>query len=155
VALRSGDLTEAARQTELAEATRPRVPGHYDNTPFDDFRDADDLMAGSLEVLTVTGKYFWIPTERVISAEFHAPARARDLIWRRISMTVADGPEGDVYMPTTYVADDPITDTQRLGRETDWRETESGLVRGVGQRMFLAGDEGVDIMSLASLRFAS
>lgn len=155
VSLRGGDAEEAARQSELAEATRPRSPGLCGATAFDDFRDADDLLAGSFEVLTTTGKYFWIPTERVIAAEFHAPVRTRDLIWRRVSMSVADGPEGDVYMPTTYVADGSVTDVQRLGRETDWRDVGSGLVRGVGQRMFLAGEEGIDSMSLTTLRFGA
>jgi len=155
VALRAGDHSEAARQAALAETTRPRVPGHHGEVPFDDFRDADDLLAGSFEVLTTTGKYFWIPTERVVSAEFHAPTRMRDLIWRRVSMSVADGPDGDVYMPATYVADEPMTDALRLGRETDWREAESGLVRGVGQRIFLAGDDGIDCMALTTLRFSA
>lgn len=155
VALRAGDPQEAARQAELAEATRPRVAGRCGDTAFDDFRDADDLLAGSFEVLTSTGKYYWIPTERVVTAEFHAPVRVRDLIWRRVSMSVAEGPEGDVYMPATYIAEDPVTDAQRLGRETDWRETESGLVRGVGQRLFLAGEEGIDLMSLTNLRFGA
>jgi type VI secretion system protein ImpE len=155
VALRSADATDAARQTEMAEATRPRVPGHHGETAFDDFRDADDLLAGSFEILTATGKYFWIPTERVVSAEFHPPMRARDLIWRRVSMAVADGPEGDVYMPAIYHAEDPVTDAQRLGRETDWRGADSAPVRGVGQRLFLAGDDGVDIMALTSLRFSA
>ena len=155
VALRGDAATEAAQQAELAEATRPRAPGGQADITFADFRDADDLLAGSFEVLTVTGKYFWIPTERVISAEFHSPTRMRDLIWRRVTMAVADGPEGDVYMPTTYVAADPVTDAQRLGRETDWREMEGGLVRGVGQRLFLVGDDGIDIMSLTTLRFGA
>ena len=155
VALRAGDIGEATRQTRLAEETRPRVAGQYGDVAFGDFRDADDLLAGSFEVLTSTGKYFWIPTERVVSADFHAPTRPRDLIWRRVSMSVANGPEGDVYMPAIYVADEPVTDLQRLGRETDWREAEGGLVRGVGQRLFLAGDDGVDAMTLRSLKFTA
>ena len=155
VALRAGDPTGAAHRAMEAEAVRPHVSGRHGDTAFDDFRDADDVTAGSLEILTTTGKYFWIPIERVISAEFHAPVRPRDLIWRRVSMSVADGPDGDVYMPATYVADDPVTEAQRLGRETDWRETDGGLVRGVGQRLFLAGDEGLDVMALTVLRFGA
>jgi type VI secretion system protein ImpE len=155
VALRAGDGAEAARAVARAEETRPAAPGLHGDTPFDDFRDADDLLAGSFEVLTSTGKYFWIPTERVISAEFHSPSRQRDLIWRRVSMSVADGPEGDVYMPATYAADEPLTDALRLGRETDWRELDGGLVRGVGQRVFLAGDDGIDVLSLGTLRFGA
>ena len=155
VAMRAGDVKEATRQARLAEETRPRAPGLLGEAAFDDFRVADDLFGGSFEVLTSTGKYFWIPTERVISADFHAPTRTRDLLWRRVTMAVADGPEGDVYMPAIYVADEPLTDLQRLGRETDWREAEGGLVRGVGQRVFLAGEDAVDAMTLRALRFAA
>jgi type VI secretion system protein ImpE len=70
-------------------------------------------------------------------------------------MSVADGPEGDVYMPAVYAADEPLTDALRLGRETDWREAEGGMVRGVGQRVFLAGEEAVDVMTVRTLRFAT
>ena len=71
VALRAGDIEEAARRAAEAEEARPRVSGaatQQDSTmSFDDFRDVDDLQAGFFEVLTTTGKYFWIPTERVAS----------------------------------------------------------------------------------------
>src|SRR5215467_2176720 len=49
VALRAGDLAEATRQAEAAEAARPRVAGEHNDTAFDDLRDADDLLAGSFE----------------------------------------------------------------------------------------------------------
>src|SRR5215472_3515975 len=114
VAFRAGDLAEAMRQAEAAEQARPRTPGTHGDTAFDDLRDADDLLAGSFEVLTTTGKYFWIPTDRVQTLEFHAPKRPRDLLWRRASMSVAEGPDGDVYLPVVYAADDPMTDLLRL-----------------------------------------
>ena len=122
---------------------RPRAPGKQSDTAFDDLRDADDLLAGSFEVLTTTGKYFWIPTERVQTLEFHPPKRPRDLLWRRASMSVADGPDGEVYLPAIYAADDAMTDALRLGRETDWREAEGGPVRGVGQRLFIVGEDAL------------
>ena len=153
VALRAGDLTEAARQAEAAEAARPRAPGHHGEDVFDDLRDANDLIGGSFEVLTTTGKYFWIPIERVQTLEFHAPKRPRDLLWRRASMSVANGPDGEVYIPAVYAAEDAITDALRLGRETDWREADGGPVRGVGQRLFMMGDDAVAMMDLHNIRF--
>ena len=153
VTLRAGDLAEAARQAEAAEAVRPRAPGHHGEASFDDLRDADDLLAGSFEVLTTTGKYFWIPTERVQTLEFHAPKRPRDLLWRRASMSVADGPDGEVYLPAVYATDEAMTDALRLGRETDWRQAAAGPVRGVGQRLFRVGDDAVAMMDLGSIRF--
>jgi type VI secretion system protein ImpE len=155
VALRAGDMAEATRQAEAAENTRPRTPGHHNDVAFDDLRDIDDLLAGSVEVLTSTGKYFWIPTERIVSMEFHPPKRSRDLIWRRASMSVSEGPDGDVYIPAIYAGDDQTTEIQRLGRETDWQQAEGGPVRGVGQRVFLVGDDDVAIMELGNLRFGA
>src|SRR5580704_11001976 len=153
VALRAGDPAEAGRQAEAAEAVRPRAPGKQSDTAFDDLRDADDLLAGSFEVLTTTGKYFWIPTERVQTLEFHAPKRPRDLLWRRCSMSVADGPDGEVYIPVIYAGGEPTSDVLKLGRETDWTEEGAGPVRGIGQRVLLAGDDDVAIMDLGTLRF--
>jgi type VI secretion system protein ImpE len=154
VALRAGDRDEAARCAAEAEVLRPHVPGHAGDAPFDDFRDADDLGAGFFEVLTTTGKYYWIPTERVISIDFHAPRRPRDLAWRRASVSVADGPDGDVYFPVVYQSDrSDVADELRLGRTTDWVGPEDGLVLGLGQRVFLVGDEARNIMELTMLRF--
>lgn len=156
VALREGDPGAAARHAAEAERLRPRVAGQAGSTRFDDFRDADDLCAGFFEVLTTTGKYYWIPTERVQSMEFHQPRRARDLAWRRVSMSVADGPDGEVYLPAIYgtASGEAVPDPCRLGRATEWRDEGPGPVRGLGLRTFLAGEEARDIMSLDTLTFA-
>ncbi len=154
VALREGDAAGASRLTEQAEAGRPHVAGFSGDTRFDDFRDADDLCAGSVEVLTTTGKYFWIPTERLVTREFHPPKRPRDLLWRRVSMSVRDGPDGEVYLPATYGSDDAaLADSLRLGRTTEWLEQADAPVRGVGQREFLVGEEALGIMELTTLEF--
>ncbi|MBV9734474.1 MAG: tetratricopeptide repeat protein [Acidisphaera sp.] len=156
VALRSGDAQGAAQRAAEAESLRPRVPGRHGDAPFDDLRDADDLCAGLFEVLTTTGKYYWVPTERVESIEFHAPRRPRDLAWRRASIVVSGGPDGDVYIPAMYGNDDPACPDQlRLGRATDWQQDGAGPVRGVGQRTYLVGEEALGIMALTTLTFGS
>jgi type VI secretion system protein ImpE len=155
VALRANDAAEASKNAAAAEEARPRVSGFHNDTPFDDFRDADDLLAGTIEVLTTTGKYFWIPTERVLTAEFHPPKRPRDLIWRRVSMSVSEGPDGEVYVPAIYAGGEPASDLQRLGRETDWTDGTHGPVRGIGQRVFLLGDDDIAIMDIGKLRFGA
>ncbi|HTX48315.1 MAG TPA: type VI secretion system accessory protein TagJ [Acetobacteraceae bacterium] len=155
VALRAGDMAEAATQAAAAEAARPHCPGKHNDTVFDDLRDVDDLLAGTLEVLTTTGKYYWVPTERLISATFHPPKRPRDLLWRRASVSVDAGPDGDVYVPVTYAGDDTATEAQRLGHETDWQQAEGGPVRGVGQRVFLLGEDDVAVMELGELTFTN
>jgi type VI secretion system protein ImpE len=154
IAIRTGEPAEAAVLTAQAEAIRPRVTGTVDGVAFDDFRDADDLHAGYFEVLTTTGKYFWIPTERVETIQFEKPKRARDLYWRRAAVSVRNGPDGVVYLPAIYGDDNPETsDELRLGRATDWTGDNAGPVRGVGQRMFLAGQDLVSIMDVTELVF--
>lgn len=155
VALRTGDAAEAVRLLEQAEAARPAVAGDCDGQAFDDLRDLDDLTAGFFEVITSSGKYYWVPTERVVEITFHAPERPRDLIWRRASMTVADGPEGDVYVPAIYVppAGVELDEPTLLGRATDWLGGDGEPVRGVGQRILLVGDEARPLLQITELSF--
>lgn len=154
VALRAGDAEEARLKAEEAETLRPRVPGVAGSAAFDDFRDADDLHPGFIETLTSTGKYYWIPLSRIESMLFHPPKRPRDLVWRRCSMSVSSGPDGDVYIPVTYFADaDTTDDAHRLGRETSWSDEAHGPVRGKGQRVFLIGEDAVGIMDIESIEF--
>lgn len=157
VALRAGDQPGAAGAVAAAEQFRPEVSGRQDGVAFADFRDADDLSIGNFEVLTSTGKYFWVPTERVESIEFHPARRPRDLFWRRCTMVVRDGPDGDVYLPAIYPSallpsDEPVGDGLRLGRATEW--TETAPVRGIGQRVYMVGDDAVPVQQMSRLEFA-
>ena len=152
IALREGDLAAAAAAAAEAEALRPRVQGTANGEAFDDFRDADDLSPGYIETLTTTGKYFWIPVARIESMAFHAPKRPRDLAWRRCTMSVRSGPDGEVYIPAIYFGGDEVDEAHRLGRATSWKE-EEGLVRGIGQRVFLAGEDDLTIMQLEDVTF--
>jgi len=67
-------------------------------------------------------------------------------------MVVREGPDGDVYLPALYPTDAAAGDSLRLGRATEWTEGEP--VRGIGQRLYLAGEEGVPVQQLAVLEFS-
>ena len=154
ILLREEKAKEAAALLEQAEELRPGVSGTCDGTAFDDFRDIDDLTAGFFEVLTSTGKYYWIPNERVESIEFHAPERPRDLLWRRAHMVVAGGPDGEVMVPAIYHGSHADADDRiKLGRMTEWRGDDGAPVRGFGQRLFLMGDEARSILEIQEITF--
>jgi type VI secretion system protein ImpE len=145
---------EAKQLLDQAEVERPRVKGSCNGRPFDDLRDLDDLTAAVFEVLTSTGKYYWIPVERVRTIEFRKPERLRDLIWRRAAMSVESGPDGEVFLPATYYTNDAEAgDKALLGRVTEWRGGDAEPMRGVGQVSFLVGDESVPIMQMQSVTF--
>lgn len=154
VQVREKRLDEAKRLIDLAEEERPRVKGTCNGRPFDDLRDLDDLTAGVFEVLTSTGKFYWIPVERVHSIEFRKPERLRDLIWRRAAMSVADGPDGEVFLPATYCPNGTETaDSALLGRITEWSGGDQTPMRGIGQVSYLVGDESVPIMQIDTIVF--
>ncbi len=154
--VREGDSSGAAALLAEAEEQRPRVRGTCDGKEFDEFRDLDDVTSAFFEVFTTTGKYFWIPVSQVSEVEFRAPERARDLLWRRAYMNVDDGPEGEVYVAALYPATHDTDDEQlRLGRATAWLGGEGEPVRGVGQRMYLVGEEARSILEIESVEFAT
>jgi type VI secretion system protein ImpE len=159
----SGEITSALRRLldlrdpSLGEVEGPGEPaplkGLVDGRPFTGVRDLDDRVADVLEVLTSTGKYFWIPWSRVRSIELHKPTRLRDLVWRQADLDVSDGPSGVVYIPATYAAPEgESTGLSRLGRETSWVD-EKGLTRGVGLRTLLLGDEDLSLSEFSLLSF--
>ncbi|MCH4092638.1 type VI secretion system accessory protein TagJ [Acetobacter sp.] len=155
--LKAGDDVLAAKTAEEAEQVRAPAPGHVGTKAFADFRDVDDLCGGSLEVLTTTGRYFQIPFGRIESAEFQAAHCYRDLYWRRCQLSVRGGPDGVVYVPALYggtvelAADSPDRGKLLTGQLTEW--TEGPLVRGIGQKLFLAGDEGLPVLDIGTLTF--
>ena len=159
VLARAQALEEAETEAAAAEEARPPRPGVAEladgtEMPFDDFRDADDLMAPMVEVLTTNGDHILVPVERIVALEFEAPRRPRDLAWRRTSIELNDGTEGVVYMPAIYPGAAGLADPVRLGRVTEWTESP-GPVRGRGQRLFLIGEEAVALADLAAVRFTA
>ena len=154
IRVREGAMGEAVEILEKAETERVRPECVCGGKPFDDFRDLDDLTPSVLEVITSGGKYFWIPFDRIESIEFLEPERPKDLLWRRVRLIVANGPDGEVYIPVMYPNSASESDEAiRLGRTTDWRGGEGTPMRGVGQRTFLVGEEAIPIMELREVTF--
>jgi type VI secretion system protein ImpE len=154
VALRDGAKDEAAKLLAEADAARPVAAGTADGEPFDDFRDLDDPSAAHFEVLTSTGKYYWIPVISVKTIEFRKPERRRDLLWRRALMTVSDGPDGEVFLPAIYSSRSKDIEAQyRLGHATDFIGEGNGPQLGVGLRSFLIGDDSKTIHELSRIEF--
>lgn len=137
---------EAARKLEVGRtATRYRVADQEG-----DFRDCDDSLAGFFEGLGSDGHYYlWLWSD-IQEVEFHAAASPVELIWRRASITLKDGRQGEVFVPLTYLGS--ATASQKLGRETDWKEHGGGLVTGLGLKTFLLGDDAITLESVRLLK---
>jgi type VI secretion system protein ImpE len=155
VALRAGDAAEAVAILAEAEAAHAPLRGQCNGEAFEGLRDGDDVTAGVLEVLSTTGKYFWVPFERIASMELHKPSRPRDLMWRPAHLEVREGPDGEVYIPAVYptapAANAPDGEFARLARATDWIGGKGAPTRGVGLRTLLVGEHGRTLHEIESL----
>lgn len=152
---RSGDIQAAGEQiASRADTPNLRQSVCVNGSDVDDLRDLDDILSPVLEVHTTTGKYFWVDWNQILSLEVHAPERPFDLLWRRATVSIASGPDGEVYLPAIYLEPEPesVADSNlRLGRGTDWWDSGQGVVRGRGQKMLLAGEADLPLMELNTL----
>jgi type VI secretion system protein ImpE len=155
IAVREGATQEAAELLRQAEEQRRRVAGECDGVPFGDLRDLNDLTAPFLEVLTITGKYYWIAWDRLERLEFKPPKFLRDVLWRQAEMVIPGKPEAMVYVPVLYAGSHGSPDQSiRLGRRTEWQEQTGGYTAGAGQRTLLVGDEGIPLLSVGRITFS-
>lgn len=155
IAIREGNQEEAAGLLAEAEEKRPKVSGTCDGEKFEDIRDLDDLTSPFIETLSSNGKYYWVPWEQIVSLDFTAPVRARDLCFRQVELSVKDGPDGQVFIPALYAGSHTNEDDKvRLGRFTDWQGDDNTPIRGVGQRTWLIGEHDHPILELKHIEFA-
>ncbi len=148
LALSEGRYSDAAEAAGRLEAGRS--PAIYQVGDLaGDFRDCDDSLAGFFEGLGTDGHYYlWLWSD-IQEVEFHRASSPVELIWRRASVTLKDGRQGEVFVPLTYL--NSVTETQKLGRETDWQSHDDKLITGLGLKMFLLGDEAITLEGLQRL----
>jgi len=142
------------------EGTVPEtVSGTLNGKPFEALEDGDPRIGARLEVYAA-GQYLWIPLRHIASVEMQAPRRLRDLLWApalvRTGPSFKDKELGEVLVPVLAPlsyrhADDEV----RLGRMTEWWETEDGDVVPVGQKMLLVDGEDFPILELRRLEIAA
>lgn len=151
------DLARAGRGVEAkaridAAGPGPEILGDVGGVAFEGLQDADDLLGPVLEVFAPAG-YCWVPWEQVQYLAVPPPAGLRDLLWAPAKLASFDGQLGEVFLPCLYpgTAADPDGAT-RLGRVTDWREQPGGLVRGVGRKLFLVGEEARTLQEIGTIQ---
>jgi len=148
-----GHYAEARALLEEGEAARRPVAGTINGEPFDDLKDADDLIGPFLEVITVSN-YSWIPWESVRSVSMEAPRHLRDLVWLPARVELDIGPLGEVFLPVLYVNSYQHHDNRvKLGRMTDWQAATGDLSLASGQRLLMAGERDWPLLEVRELAF--
>ncbi|MSR54805.1 MAG: hypothetical protein EXS09_16180 [Gemmataceae bacterium] len=142
--LAGGLIEEAVDSLDAADESAAWVAGHVDGREFDGWRDSDDLLGPVLEVLH-SDRYVWVPVEQVLKLRLEDADSLRDQLYRPATLWLVDGSRWEVFMPALYVgsAEHP-EEGIRTGAGVDWIELH-GVMRGVGERTFLFGEEELGI----------
>lgn len=165
--LRSGDPGRAHAMLLEASRIEPEHAAILGGGGPQPFADWDSRFGATLEGLSATGKYYWIPLSAILSIEF-APVRTlRDLAWRSAVVTLGDAarpasgeaaPNNNVaflFVPTRYPGSESSSDGLiRAGCATEWSEPIDGVGLGVGQRVYLHGDATIAAVALSHLAVA-
>lgn len=151
--LRENKPEEARTLLEESAQSRAPLAGKLDGQDFSEFQDGDELLGPCLEVI-VQNKYAWLPFEQLKTLRISPPKKLRDLLWAQATVETHTGPVGEVFLPILYPGSSEHTDDQvKLGRMTGWQEIGEGLVRGVGQRVFLMDDEERGLLEVREVEF--
>jgi type VI secretion system protein ImpE len=151
--IREGNYEEARLLLDQAEEERPALIGMVNGRQFLDFRESDDLIGSVLELI-VHDKYTWLPFQQIRSMEISTPKQLRDLMWAPARIEGVDGTVGEVFIPALYVrSSDHDNDLVKLGRMTDWTQTNEQLYSPAGLRLFVVDEEDKAIFEIRNVGF--
>ena len=132
-----GHAEEAARLRHAAYEDAPSISGTFNGQPFEWIADGDARIGPCLE-LVMSGRYYWVPFQRLRTVVLEAPADLRDFVWMPAQITWANGGEAVALIPARYPGSEQASDTAlQLARRTDWQQQSNDAYFGLGQRTFI------------------
>lgn len=151
---------EAAGEADAAAALRaealdlaPAVAGEADGTRFEWCADADTRLGPVLETV-MNGMYHWLPMSEIGALEITPPSDLRDLVWSVAILTVPQGGQWPILIPSRYPGSEADPDPAvRLARRTEFRDLAGGHVAGRGQRLIAHSEGDVPFLELRRLGF--
>lgn len=152
LALHEQDLQSAiAAATEL-ESNRGSAPVMVNGDDYAVIRDLDDSLNGYLELFGTDGKFYLAKFDEIEHLAFKPAQSLLDTVWRRAEVFIKNGPQGEVFVPMTYMGSSDIS--SRLGRDTDWQQHDDRLVIGTGLKMLLVGDSALPLNAVSTITSA-
>jgi type VI secretion system protein ImpE len=149
-----GKIEEARGLYEEIEAQRPSVLGSFDGKQFDEFEDTDILLSPYLEAI-VQERYVWVPFESLRELTVSAPKTLFDLLWVPARFLTWEGLNVNCYLPVLYPDSSlHVDDLVKLGRKTDWASVGDVFPRGMGQHVYLIGDDEVPLLEIRDVIFS-
>ncbi|WP_028865921.1 type VI secretion system accessory protein TagJ [Psychromonas aquimarina] len=152
IELHNGDHDSIRAGAENLEKVRPAAAMKLDNSPVQELRDLDDTLGGFVEIFGTDGKYYLAELSEIEFISFKPAVSIIEKVWRRVDLSIKNGPSGEAHMPIVYVQSE--TDAEKLGRETDWKEVSTDVMVGTGQKMWFVDDAAVPFSDFKQLACA-
>lgn len=149
LALKANDFAEAEKLAGQLEALREPTAIQINGETQTDVRDLDDSLGGYIELFGTDGKYYLAKFSDIEFLELKQPESMIEMVLRRIEVSIKNGPSGEAFLPIVYT--ESTTEAERLGRESDWNELAPQLFTGLGQKMWLVGDQAISIADVRSI----
>lgn len=115
--------------------------------------DADSRLGPVLDAI-MEGKYYWIPFARIARLSIEIPSDLRHLVWIPAQATWTTGGQSALHIPCRYSETENCADDKlRLARKTIWEALSDNQYRGLGQRMFTAGELDFALLEVRTIEF--
>jgi type VI secretion system protein ImpE len=153
---------EERRQEMFRKGTVPdrmeddeNLSGTLNGEAFEYLSDSDPRIGPRLEMIA-GGQYVWMPFSEISQIRISPPKLLRDLYWASAEIVTRDQPDDadakEVLLPAmTALSWQNENEGVRLGRVTEWHETESGDQIPAGQKILFVDDEDVPILEVREL----
>ncbi len=153
--LNENRFEEAIELFDKINSQIPVISGTINGKSFTGFIDIDISLSFFLETI-VHERYIWIPFESIRELSITPPKSLLDLIWITGRVTTWEGLNLNCYLPVLYPESFLHEDDRvKLGRVTDWTANKGPCARGMGQHVFLIGEEEVGIVDIREVLFNS
>lgn len=151
--LRDGDIDEAVKLFDSVNEQIPVLSGSIDGKDFTGFSDTDIFLLFFLEAIAHE-QYLWIPFEAIREISITPPKTLFDLIWIPARITTWSGLALNCQLPVIYAEsflhqDDRI----KLGRMTEWSPIGGPFSKGMGQHVYMVGDDEISILDIREITF--
>lgn len=114
-------------------------------------RDLDDRFNQVMELFSYEGEYYWVSFSYIDAVEVTDSIGLFNFIWSEVKIKFKDESTfSTMVTPAIY----PLHDNSpqmALGYQTDWQEASSRTI-GIGQKMWLAGEEAIPFRELNEMR---
>lgn len=151
--LADGDTATASSLLDKVEEQLQEVSGLSPSGPFSGFSECDATLTGVMEVF-VHDRYIWFPLASIRELSVQQPKTLLETLWAPGRIVTWSGLTTECFLPVLYPNSSEIENDQiRMGRMTDWIDLGNGNYRGVGQHLFMVGDQEKSLLELGEITF--